>query len=527
MSAEERILVMSSPESLQMGYESLRPLLFGALGRLAAQGFVTLPADGLDVIHDFFAEAWPGVTSHYDPGKGKFEPYVYGAFLQFARPRIVRLQRLQSSLVDPQEFSKFCHRRTTDRLDVDLDIGILRETIDGLGRLERRVLTDLLQEENLSERTLAKKYSVSRYRLREILIAALGKIVIGLGAARQISGDDRRVAQAIWVEERTVSQAAGHLGMSDHQVRGAHERNVRWIADVIHSYAHGFHKNANRRENMHTSPLMAEGPGALLKRVLTQANEEALAELRRRSAEVIRYLESSPDDPDLDRLADVDPEWMARVYGALADSEPILPEDESSVRTLLEATASDEASIGHAFREALLPGLPPQLTNFEGWFSNLPKVEPDKRIELLATPAAQAALPYAEQLAAVGITPLTIFYATEGISMLVDRLSDYGDLNRALPVLLAAVATPSGEQQQLEPQMATREIEQVAECSPHIAHALLPWVIAAGQYRPHVFNGFVAQAHGNALLLAKSDCKYANVYQRWGLPAEAHAASWG
>jgi hypothetical protein len=348
-----------------------------------------------------------------------------------------------------------------------------------------------------------------------------------LGATRQICGDDRRVAQAIWEEERTVPQAAAHLGMTAPEVRVAHERNVRLIADVMQSYAHGFHTNANRRENMHTSPQMIEAPGTLLKRALTQADEETLKELWRRSAEVIHYLESSPDDPELDRLDNMDPERLARVYGALAAFEPIAPEDELSVKSLMEATASDKASIGHAFREVLLPGLPSHLTNLEGWFSSLPKVEPEEQSELLASPAAQDALPYAELLAAVGITPLTIYYATEGISMLVDRLMDYGDLNRAVPVLLAASTTPVGAQQRLEPQMTIREIEQVAECSPAIANALLPWLIAAGQYRPYLFNGLIAQADGDALLLAHSDRKYANLYQRWGLPAEVHAASWG
>src|ERR1035441_4839596 len=78
----------------EVAYTALRPAMFRALGRLARQGFVISPTDFQDMIHDFFLEVWPGLTERFDPAVSSFEAYAYGAFLQFVRPRVIRLHRL-------------------------------------------------------------------------------------------------------------------------------------------------------------------------------------------------------------------------------------------------------------------------------------------------------------------------------------------------------------------------------------------------------------------------------------------------
>src|SRR5471032_2206935 len=72
----------------EAGYIRYRPMLFHALSKLARQGLAARPDDGLDLIHDFFAETWITISGRFEPSKGKFEPYVYGCFLHFARPRL-------------------------------------------------------------------------------------------------------------------------------------------------------------------------------------------------------------------------------------------------------------------------------------------------------------------------------------------------------------------------------------------------------------------------------------------------------
>jgi len=44
----------------EAAYRQFRRLLLGALARLSRQGFAVPPAEGLDLIHDFFAEASSG-----------------------------------------------------------------------------------------------------------------------------------------------------------------------------------------------------------------------------------------------------------------------------------------------------------------------------------------------------------------------------------------------------------------------------------------------------------------------------------
>src|SRR5208282_5864054 len=102
----ERMADSQALPDLETAYQTLRPMLFGGLGKLSRQGFSVLPSDGLDVIHDFFVDEWDKVIAHYDPAKGRLETYVYAAFINFARPRLIRLQRLQGSLTDPQELNK-------------------------------------------------------------------------------------------------------------------------------------------------------------------------------------------------------------------------------------------------------------------------------------------------------------------------------------------------------------------------------------------------------------------------------------
>lgn len=82
-------------------YVRYRPLLFSALSGLAKHGFAASPDDGLDLIHDFFLDAWHPLVRNYDWKRAKFETYVYASFVRFARPRIIRLHRWNDALVQP------------------------------------------------------------------------------------------------------------------------------------------------------------------------------------------------------------------------------------------------------------------------------------------------------------------------------------------------------------------------------------------------------------------------------------------
>ena len=96
-----------SINDLGVAYQQYTPVLLRALGALARSGFVVPPSEALDLIHDFFVDGWPSVRTHYNRKKGPLPNYVYVSFVHYARPRIVKLNRLRSALIDPETLEKF------------------------------------------------------------------------------------------------------------------------------------------------------------------------------------------------------------------------------------------------------------------------------------------------------------------------------------------------------------------------------------------------------------------------------------
>src|SRR2546422_441981 len=146
--------------SLEEAYDRLKPVFFAALGSLARRGLLVAPNDGMDLIHDFFIEDWGGLERNFDPDKGAFEGYVYRAFVQFARPRIVRLHRWQNSLVGEEGLDLFPAKAQSDISSVDLEL--VREVFNRLSVADREILKRVFAGDYTSERSLAKEFGLSR-----------------------------------------------------------------------------------------------------------------------------------------------------------------------------------------------------------------------------------------------------------------------------------------------------------------------------------------------------------------------------
>ncbi len=112
-------------------YEKYKPLLFSALAHLARQGYVAPASDGLDLVHDFFLEAWTGLNKRYDPSKASFGTYVFGAFIRFARPRIVKGIRWQQNLYAPEELIQLAQDATREVTvtEMNLDLQAVRRAL--------------------------------------------------------------------------------------------------------------------------------------------------------------------------------------------------------------------------------------------------------------------------------------------------------------------------------------------------------------------------------------------------------------
>lgn len=514
--------------SLEVAYVSLRPLLFGALGKLARQGFVVAPSDSMDLIHDFFAESWEGIVSRYDSEKGRFEAYVYVAFLYFARPRIIRLQRLNCQPLGPSDFRESGGSNVGTEADFELspDVATLRAAISHLPELEREVLSAYIHAADHSERELAREFSTTRHKLREILVGALGRIVVLLDKPERMPERDWQVALALWRDERTVPEAASYLGLTEHQVRAAHARNNKLLAEALKYFqppkggrGRRPHMDTNESQSTHTSP---DSPGDIVKKLLSSpGNQELLRAVRERSAELLEAFQDieSLGIPE-EELEGLDPLWVADIYEAIAsvEEEPP-PEEAETIRALLEASANDERSVGTAYKLSLMPGLPEHLQLLENHLATLPMSDPEEIEELLETPAAQAAWPHSEGLARYGVTPLTILYATDAISSLLERLKNYEMLPRDEPVLLVANREISydGEGATLTPEVLAKEIANIAECRDDVARVIFAWTLEVAQYKPALFAGLRAEpTEGGVRLIASAD-RHDNLFERWGV----------
>lgn len=201
---------LDAPRSLEEVYESCTPLLLSAIGRLLRSGYRLDPALGLDLVHDFYVEALPGLFDRYDPAQGRFTTYLYAAFLRFARPRIIRAMRWEGMLGDLDGYAAVpaAPVEFPDRL-----ADATERAFAALPRESRAVLKARIVD-GASEREAAKRLKLSRYFVRQHTAEGLGRLAVALGEDARIPEDVRPLALRLWRDEQTLMEAAGDLGWS-------------------------------------------------------------------------------------------------------------------------------------------------------------------------------------------------------------------------------------------------------------------------------------------------------------------------
>jgi DNA-directed RNA polymerase specialized sigma24 family protein len=208
--------------TLAEAYERLRPVLFGVLRRLVRQGYVASVGQGLDFVHDFFVEAWPGITERFDPAQGSLEAYVAGAFARFVRPRLVREARWAAALeVDPVGWGGPIAESDPARA---IDIARVRQALAALDASDRTLLLARFGQVPISERVLAARLSTTRHRVREQLALALARLAVVLGERGVLPEPDFRVARLLFIDECSIPAAAARLSLTEPQVRAARRR---------------------------------------------------------------------------------------------------------------------------------------------------------------------------------------------------------------------------------------------------------------------------------------------------------------
>jgi hypothetical protein len=530
-------------------YSHYRRRLFGALALLARQGFAVQLADGLDLIQEFFTEAWGGLEARYDPKRGPFDRYIFGAFVRFARPRILRLQRWQNGLVDAARLAELVGENPAEESQevTEATPGLVRQILLTLAPRHRRVLYAYLDVGARGERKLAQEFALTRYRVREILIEALGQFAVRLGERGAIKESDWEVALALWRDGRTVRQSAGFLRRKIDEIRESRSRIVALLAGGLRQFERGY-TSLSRSPTM---PAVRIHPRQLLVRVFSEpGNKQLLAEVRERADELISYLDENDDqiDEEVGSL-ETNPEWLVQVQEALAKEEPLSAAEQAIRAELFQACADDEKSVGRAFTEALLADLPSQLTDWPYWFGLAPRLSAEQRDYLFQQVDVQAALPRSADLVVYGLTPVSIYYATEAIASVAEDVLRH-DLRTPEPAVRIRVdesplrdLPPKGQPPIKEPndwprwenrplipsQLLVQEIVRMADCPLVTTHALLPWLVALAQFKPFLFTDFEASPIDKAALeltlIPQDETKLTedqfdadgeNLYRRWG-----------
>jgi DNA-directed RNA polymerase specialized sigma24 family protein len=208
---------------LEDSYKVLKPVFFRILWGLAQQGYVSDAGQGMDLIHDFFTEAWPGIAERYDPSLATLKVYAAAAFARFARPRLVREARWRRMLADDEA------RMQASDFDpaFELDMKRVRSAVSHLDPEDQNVLAVRFGQDSGSERRLAEAAGMSRYKYREKIAAALARFVAALGDRGSMAPEDFDIVLLIFGAGMSAEQVSVELSLPVEQIRAARRRVLR------------------------------------------------------------------------------------------------------------------------------------------------------------------------------------------------------------------------------------------------------------------------------------------------------------
>jgi RNA polymerase sigma factor (sigma-70 family) len=503
--------------ALEAAYRQHRGLLFRALGQLARQGFAVNPADAPDLVHDFFLEAWNGIAARFDPSKAALSTYVHGAFVQFARPRILRLQRLQGALVEPLILAQHAESAGPDQAPESApDLSRVRDAIGSLDGPARHLLRSWLGGDGASERRLAQELGLSRHAVRLRLLDALGRVALALGALQDAAPLDRRVAIALWRDQLTPAEVATELGLQPQQLRNA-------LGRIQHRMHDALDRLQTARGESARSITMSTQPADLIRDVAKHTDDDAvLAEVERHAPALVASLaEAGGAAPAA--WQDLPDAWLGRVYEAigrgLGDADGHVAHDPE----LDQALADDAGAIGRAFESCLVPSVP---KGIDGLLSRLAGYANAQNAEALeASPDVAAGGNEARKLAATGVTPMHLLLAADAVGMLLERSIEAQHFSGERPIRIpveegkaaSIVQGASKDLSWLDPDVLADTVRSATGLDADRSDAVLEWLLHASRFVPLLFGGFEATptAEGLELVQRLDAAGDEDLYQRW------------
>lgn len=497
-------------------FERFEPLLWRTLAWLARSGYVIPPTDARDVIHDFFAEAWAGLTERYDDKRGSRPSYISVAFYRFARRRVLQQYNLRSRLTN----SGCLRDRPAERpspgeaAEQKEEADVFRDALTQLPTNERTVLVDILNQCG-TEREIAAKRGITRHRLRETLVDALGRLSTLVGRRLPAESADRAVVLALWRDGRNVRDTAAVLRLTVPAVRAVRQRHVAGLLKAI--------------RGEHTSPFkgtaMTNEPLELLKKaLLTPEDSEsrrAVADNAERIREALEVHDVTFSEAETKKLEE-HAEWTAAIFEALASASETSDEETAIAESMQQIRNEEDTEIAEAF-VAALSALPAPFANWDFWFEKVETAPEDYQRYLSEHAIIRAAEGRADGLVVYGLTPSTFLEASRGIELLTDRLirtaswapesvSNHseelkhvykmlrGQRERGEPISVDLVGREFSMNERDTPtipySLLLAEVQGTPQLSTGAAEPLLWWLLDAAQFIPRLILGYEAETLG-------------------------------
>lgn len=494
-----------------------RAILLKALSALAAAGYAAPPGEGMDLIHDFYVEAWADISGRYDPSRAKFETYLFACFVRFARPRIARLARFRAALMAPADLERLAQDRgpvPPDETDA-ADLPSVRAALDALPADGRALLEAYLDDGEPSERVLAERFGLTRHAVRVRLTEMLGLVAIRLGAASSLGEPDRSIAVMLWAHHRSPHVVAHHLGLSTETVQRA---KVRVFTRLVEAVRGSRTMSFTAQYSFVTS---SSTPASLVAAALSStATARDLAAVRQQAGEIYAYLDTIRSGRDADMIQGADAARLASFYGALADALDGSPRDEpkpAPIHPLILAREADDAGVTEAL-EVLLASVPEGWARFRQLFEHIAVADDAEVAILLAQPAMRHASREVREMARYGITPVVAAQAMRSISNTAMGFCRRQDIRR--DGRFRIVIHPSGSYERGLPMLDRQEVEEElrldVELPEQAAAALCQWILGVAADLPSIFDGFdTRSAGGGTLVLTRTDRSEPDLFKRW------------
>lgn len=475
-------------------FTELEGTLWRVAGLLAKRGFVSAPDEARDLIHDFFLEAWPKVRATYDPAQGSMAAYASQAFYRFGRRKLAALNTIRHRLVDLEAIAELSSAEPWPDHQVERmqDLRAVRKALEKLPALERQVLTDFLSGDGEGEFRQAGKYGLSRYAYRDALVSAVGRVAAEV-AGVHASPLEQQVLRLLWKEGRTAQQTARLLGIDTSEVQGIKHGYARRLLGSIKGKRQA-DKEGDDMATQHNPAGVAEH---LRRALASPGSEPALEELRQAA---LRHWASIPSAEHAGSLSEVslgehlpaecDPQWLARVYEALAPATQQDDAGERAILDLLERIADNEAQeIGEAV-SLLIEQLPSTLHPMN-WLPDVDRASDVDRLHYTEDETFRYARNGARDLALHGVTPRAIAECAAGFSLLFARVlrADAID-DRPQPGLPLVELASDSRRRAIAWPLLWGQAAMASDVREKQARGLAEWLVHVCGVRPYVVEGF-------------------------------------